>query len=101
MGTHRIHATTQADVTGKGKVDLLICQPYPENNKYQDVKWLKEISTNLKAVYEETGHPFVKFSEQVNAPVKVEFDREKGVSGIENWLSLKPIRGLDLSFARS
>lgn len=51
LGTHRIHATTQADVTGKGKVDLLICQPYPENNKYQDVKWLKEIPTNLKAVY--------------------------------------------------
>lgn len=76
LGTHRIHATTQADVTGKGKVDLLICQPYPENNKYQDVKWLKEIPANLKAVYEETGHPFVKFSEQVNAPVKVEFDRD-------------------------
>lgn len=33
-GTYRIHATTEADVTGKGNVDLLICQPIPESNRY-------------------------------------------------------------------
>ena len=76
IGTYRIRATTDATVTGKGKVDILICQPYPESSKYQDVKWLKDVPTDLKATYVETGHPYMKFAERVDAPAKIAFDRD-------------------------
>lgn len=76
IGTYRIHATTDAVVSGKGKVDLLICQPYPESSKYQDVKWLKEVPVNLQATYPETGHPYVRFAERVSAPTTINIDRD-------------------------
>jgi len=75
-GTYRIHATTQAAVTGKGRVALTIFQPYPESNRYQDVTWLKEVPPELVSTYQETGHPFVRFAEWVNAPTTVDIDRD-------------------------
>lgn len=75
-GTHRIHATTEAVVTGTGRVALTIFQPYPESNKYQDVTWLGAVPPDLLSTYKETGHPFVKFDRWVDAPTTVNIDRD-------------------------
>ena len=98
IGTHRICATTDVVVSGKGKVDLMICQPYPESNKYQDVKWLKEVPINLRATYAETGHPYVRFAERVNAPTTINIERDYVVTLYDvrfNWSAITTLYQYD------
>jgi len=99
-GTYRIHATTEADVTGKGKVDLLICQPFPESNRYQEIKWMEEVPLAWQAVYDETGHPYVKFAERVHAPTVVNINRDYVVTLYRvqfDWNAVREIFPYDMT----
>ena len=75
-GTYNITSTVDSVVTGIGNVDLLICVPYPESNRYQDIVWRKEIPQELISYYPETERPYIKYAkyERDQGHVKIERD---------------------------
>lgn len=86
-GTYSITTRVDVAIQGDGMVDLLVCLPYPESNRYHTV-FNRTIEPNgMLSYFPETGKPFLKYarngkgmgtfsilSEYVVSLYKVEFD---------------------------
>ena len=81
-GTYNVTSTVESVITGVGRVNLLICVPYPESNRYQDIVWQKAIPANLISYYSETGRPFIKFAKY--EPLQMATDTKKLTTGFWN-----------------
>ena len=75
-GTYNVTSTVESVITGVGRVNLLICVPYPESNRYQDIVWQKAIPANLISYYSETGRPFIKFAKHERDLGKIRIERD-------------------------
>ena len=75
-GTYNVTSTVESVVTGVGRVNLLVCVPYPESNRYQDIVWRKEIPADLISYYPETGRPFIKFAKNERDLGRVRIERD-------------------------